>query len=400
MHLPRILSDSGRRGLVLLSSPPEASKSAVISVERPLAACPVVQRSLSPEALAPAPSVEWPSAADLADPVQSLSAPFSFPASSGRVSFSPTLPVLAAPVFPVQGSSSVLTEKVSQSPGSLKGSNLAVSSEAPPFWSAVPTPAGMLARSVSSGSSCSSELPVLDAAASLSGASKLGVKIRSSPPLLHIKPFQHYIRRARELRVGHSVKWNDGLLSDSMEASKLSASLAVNKILTAEPPAIKVVKSPVKQGMLRKGFLNPRPIKSGPSALPREVTDVGVVGDFSPPSGCIIPLSVEENGLSQSKNWPVGYDHIEEIVGWEEENVFWDGLPLDWAWDEDFALAGDFGEEAMAIRDAMEEEFQRDKMIARQKSKGKRELLNLHSSINYGDDFIPARRRKGKAHVK
>jgi hypothetical protein len=141
-------------------------------------------------------------------------------------------------------------------------------------------------------------------------------------------------------------------------------------------------------------------LKSGPSALPREVTDVGVVGDFSPPSGCIIPLSVEENGLSQSKNWPVGYDHIEEIVGWEEENVFWDGLPLDWAWDEDFALAGDFGEEAMAIRDAMEEEFQRDKMIARQKSKGKRELLNLHSSINYGDDFIPARRRKGKAHVK
>jgi hypothetical protein len=226
------------------------------------------------------------------------------------------------------------------------------------------------------------------------------VKIRSSPPLLHIKPFQHYIRRARELRVGHSVKWNDGLLSDSMEASKLSASLAVNKVLTAEPPAIKVVKSPVKQGMLRKGFLNPRPIKSGPSALPREVTDVGVVGDFSPPSGCIIPLSVEENGLSQSKNWPVGYDHIEEIVGWEEENVFWDGLPLDWAWDEDFALAGDFGEEAMTIRDAMEEEFQRDKMIARQKSKGKRELLNLHSSINYGDDFIPARRRKGKAHVK
>jgi hypothetical protein len=226
---------------------------------------PVVQRSLSSEALAPAPSVEWPSAADLADPVLSLSTPFSFPASSGRVSFSPTFPVLAAPVSPVQGSFSVPTEKVSQSPGSLKGSNLAVSSEAPPFWSAVPTPAGMLARLVSSGSSCGSRLPVFDAAASLSGASKLGVKIRSSPPLLHIKPFQHYIRRARELRVGHSVKWNDGLLSDSMEASKLSASLVVNKVLTAEPPAIKVVKSPVKQGMLRKGCLNPRPIDSGPS---------------------------------------------------------------------------------------------------------------------------------------
>jgi hypothetical protein len=75
-------------------------------------------------------------------------------------------------------------------------------------------------------------------------------------------------------------------------------------------------------------------------------------------------------------------------------------ITLDWALDEDFALAGDFGEEAMAIRDAMKEEFQRDKMIARQKSKGKRELLNLHSSINYGDDLVPFRRRKGKAHVK
>jgi len=104
--------------------------------------------------------------------------------------------------------------------------------------------------------------------------------------------------------------------------------------------------------------------------------------------------------LSQSKNWPVGFDHNGELVVWKEEDEFWDELPLDWALDEDFALAGDFGEEAMAIRDAMEEEFQRDKMIARQKSKGKRELLNLHSSINYGDDFIPVRRRKGKPHVK
>jgi hypothetical protein len=51
----------------------------------------------------------------------------------------------------------------------------------------------------------------------------------------------------------------------------------------------------------------------------------------------------------------------------------------------DWALEGDFGEEALAISVAMEEDFQREKMIARQKSKGKRELLNLHSSINYSD---------------
>lgn len=75
---------------------------------------------------------------------------------------------------------------------------------------------------------------------------------------------------------------------------------------------------------------------------------------------------------------------------WEEKDDYWDGLPLDWASD------GAFGEEAMAIWDAMEEDFQRDKMIARQKFKGKRELLNLHSSINYGDTKDPFRRRKGK----
>jgi hypothetical protein len=65
-------------------------------------------------------------------------------------------------------------------------------------------------------------------------------------------------------------------------------------------------------------------------------------------------------------------------------------LPLDWA------PEGAVGEEVLAIRDAMEEEFQRDKMISRQKSKGKRELLNLHSSINYGDTKPSARSRKGK----
>jgi hypothetical protein len=113
--------------------------------------------------------------------------------------------------------------------------------------------------------------------------------------------------------------------------------------------------------------------------LPHEVKGVRVVGPSSPLSGCIISRSVEGNGFSQSRNWPVGFDHNREIVVWEEEDDYWDGLPLDWA------LEGAFGEEALAIRDTMEEDFQREKMIAREKSIGKRELLNLHSSINYGD---------------
>jgi hypothetical protein len=54
---------------------------------------------------------------------------------------------------------------------------------------------------------CGAELSV-SAIPSPLGASELGKKIRSSPsPLLQSRPFQHYYRRARELRVGHSVFW-------------------------------------------------------------------------------------------------------------------------------------------------------------------------------------------------
>lgn len=47
---------------------------------------------------------------------------------------------------------------------------------------------------------------------------------------------------------------------------------------------------------------------------PREVLDVGVVGSLSPPRDCIIPLSIEENGFSQSRAWPISFDHNGEIV--------------------------------------------------------------------------------------
>jgi hypothetical protein len=78
---------------------------------------------------------------------------------------------------------------------------------------------------------------------------------------------------------------------------------------------------------------------------------------------------------------------------WDEDDDLWDGMPLDWAVD------GVHGEEFLAIRDAMEEEFYQDKMITRQKTKGKRELLNLKSSINYGDANTSFRRWKGKAYM-
>jgi hypothetical protein len=204
------------------------------------------------------------------------------------------------------------------------------------------------------------------------------------------KPLQCYYRRARKLRQWQSV--NDVLLSDSLEAAKMSVGYADKRVTVTEPPAEKVAKplamkkleTPVNQGLFRKGFLNLPPRVSVPHASIQEINYSGVVGPSSPPSGCL-------NGFSQSRNWPVGFDHNEEIVVWEEEeDDYWDGLTLDWAMD------GDFGEEAMAIRDTMEEEFQ---LITRQKSKGKMELLNLHSSINYSDPKNPSSRRKGKAHM-
>jgi hypothetical protein len=204
------------------------------------------------------------------------------------------------------------------------------------------------------------------------------------------KPFHSYIKKARVLREGVSLKWNEVLLSDSLKASKMVADLAVNKVSAVKTPTKKVAELPVKTGILKKGFLNPRPNKLATTDSPRKVFNVGMLGPSSPPRGCSTSSPVEGNSFSQSRNWPIGFDHNGEIVVWEEDVDLWDVSPLDWA------LEDAFGDEALAIRDAMEEEFQRDKMISRQKSKGKRELLNLHSSINYGDDKSSARRRIGK----
>jgi hypothetical protein len=170
------------------------------------------------------------------------------------------------------------------------------------------------------------------------------------------------------------VKWNEVLLADSLVASKTS----VWKGSVTEPPVKKSAGSE-KKSFLRKGFLNP---------LPRVVKDVGVESLPSLPS---CPPPVEGNGFSLSRNWPSGFDLNGEIVVWEKDDDFWEGLPLDWEMD------GVQDEESLAILDALEEDIHRDKMIARQKTKGKRELLNLKSSINYGDANTSSKRWKGKA---
>jgi hypothetical protein len=66
-------------------------------------------------------------------------------------------------------------------------------------------------------------------------------------------------------------------------------------------------------------------------------------------------------------------------------------MPLDWMSD-----GAEDEDPSFAILDAIEEDFHRIKKVARIKIKGRREMFNLKSSINYGDASVPSRQRKRK----
>jgi len=111
--------------------------------------------------------------------------------------------------------------------------------------------------------------------------------------------------------------------------------------------------------------------------------------------------------LIQSQEWPVGFCPSGEIVVWDqgvEDRVGEEGdspyplsvclldMPLDW--DSDGVEDVDT---SFAFLDAMEEDFLRGNKGKRLKTKGRRELQNLKSSINYSDESRPSRSRRGKA---
>jgi methionine-rich copper-binding protein CopC len=54
---------------------------------------------------------------------------------------------------------------------------------------------------------------------------------------------------------------------------------------------------------------------------------------------------------------------------------------------------------SLKFSDAIEEDFLRIVKFACPKNKGRREVLNLNSFINYGDASVSSRRGEGKAHV-
>jgi hypothetical protein len=130
----------------------------------------------------------------------------------------------------------------------------------------------------------------------------LGEKLCSPLPVVVSKPFQCYYRRVKKLREAHSVKWNDVLLSDSLEAVKMFVGYVDKRVLgskplaekAAKPPAMKKSVTPVNQGLFRKGFLNHPPIVSVFLVSLQEVNNGGVVSLSSPSSGCL-------NGFSQSR---------------------------------------------------------------------------------------------------
>jgi hypothetical protein len=185
------------------------------------------------------------------------------------------------------------------------------------------------------------------------------------------------------------------------------------------------MKAVVKQtsparGFIRRGFLN-RSMQ--PTLLPKVsvvssstlvAKKVGVEGTPSVLGGCGSPnVGKDEdsgfNGLIQSQKWPVGFGLNGESIMWDQGDEFWYGedgdspyplgvlhldMPLDCALDGD-----EDDDPSLAILDAIDEEFHWKTMVARQKTKGMRELLNLKSSINYGNASAPSQRWQGKAHM-
>ena len=184
--------------------------------------------------------------------------------------------------------------------------------------------------------------------------------------------------------------------------------------------------STLVRGFLRWGFLNPSlTLKFSPPPSPKlpvasslimVVKDNWVKGTPPPLCGCTSDTIIAEKredfrltGLAQSQKWPIHFGQFGEIVVWDQGGEIWDeedgvspfpldayflDMSLDWLMDgeEDKDLS-------LAILEDIEEDYHRVVKVAHPKSLGKRVLLNLKSSINYGDASSSSRRGKRKAHI-
>lgn len=92
---------------------------------------------------------------------------------------------------------------------------------------------------------------------------------------------------------------------------------------------------------------------------------------------------------------PIGFGPSREIVAWDQGEDFFPPDPLEWVLDYD-----EDDDPTLVLLDAVKEDFCQQVKVARPKTKGKRELLNLKNSINYGNVNTSVQRGKGKAHVR
>lgn len=259
---------------------------------------------------------------------------------------------------------------------------------------------------------------------SLAGAAVLGEKLCSSLPVVASKLFLSYFRRAKALRVKYSVKWTDELVSNSMEAAKMSCTVKIFTV--AAPPAKKVVElpttkrteTPVKPGLFRKGFFNLPPIVSVPSASAPSCRHFDPVSDAGAgPTEILQETSSEISLGSESGVALVGVDPLdvdgesgslppalETSVSLSSAEVE-EKLISEWEMDVRKKVVG-FWENvsqecAGNVSEEHEERFRAisDEMIKYHKTKGRNELLILQSSVDCGDSKISSRCRKGKNHV-
>jgi hypothetical protein len=226
------------------------------------------------------------------------------------------------------------------------------------------------------------------------GADALGERIRLSLPVMadsgapiypsDTKSVMRYQRKSK----AKASKLDISLIDEAVTAlsSPMMQCLGTSQDLDGSV----VQKLPMPSGGmgLRRGFLLPR-VPSPLSDCKSMTVDKGETPN--------------SNGLIQSQGWPVGFSPSGEIVLWDQGEkgdsphplgVIPPDLLLEWESD-----GAEYEDSALALLDAIEEDFHRDSMGKRYKIKGRRELQNLKSSINYDGASVRSRSRRGKAQV-
>jgi hypothetical protein len=134
--------------------------------------------------------------------------------------------------------------------------------------------------------------------------------------------------------------------------------------------------SNLMRGFLRRGFLNPSPKEKKESH-----------------SSSLVAIKDDDVEGGSSSIWGEAFK-----FGWDRKDNNWDGElspdPLDWVLDCD-EEEDPYSADVLWVMDVARPRAKG----RRPRNKGKRELLNLESSINYGIASASSRRRKGKISV-